>query len=443
MDDHSVDLDALRSLIGEKVGEYADAALPTTFEAGKTFIPASGKVLDSADIQNAVDAALDAWLTSGRFCEAFEARLAEWIGVREVLMTVSGSAANLLAFSALTSWKLKNRIRPGDEVITVAAGFPTTVAPIIQNNCVPVFVDIDPATLNVNVDRLAEAVGPKTRAIMIAHTLGNPFDLDAVMSIATEHDLFVIEDCCDALGATYNGQHVGTFGDFGTLSFYPAHHITTGEGGAVFTRRKFLSRQAESFRDWGRDCWCAPGMADTCGKRFEWNFEQLPDGYDHKYVYSHIGYNLKVTDMQAAVGLSQLDKAASFISKRRANYKFFRDAIMSEGLDEHFIVATETKKSSPSWFGLPLTIRGQSPLKRLDVTRYLEGRKIGTRLLFAGNVTRQPGFREAHYRVEGPLDVTDMVMNRTFWIGVWPGIGDQEREYIVSVLQDLKKDLIG
>ncbi len=422
---------------------YFDALQPRPFVPGETFIPASGKVLDSKDLQHLIEASLDLWLTSGRFTDSFQEALAAHIGVRHALMTVSGSAANLLAFSALTSWKLRRRrIMPGDEVLTVAAGFPTTVAPIVQNRCVPVFVDIDPRTHNVNVERLADAVGPRTRAIMIAHTLGNPFDLDAVTKIAKDNGLLLVEDCCDALGATYRGQSVGTFGDIGTVSFYPAHHITTGEGGAVFTSRSSLKLLLESFRDWGRDCWCRPGDANTCNKRFSWQLGELPFGYDHKYIYSHLGFNLKATDLQAALGVSQLAKLDGFVARRRENFSALKASFLREGLDEYFEIAEPTAGSEPSWFGMPLTIRDGSGLKRVDVIRYLEDHKVGTRLIFAGNITRQPAFREVEYRVVGPLDKTDKIMNDSFWIGVWPGIGEAERAYIVETFKKVVRHLL-
>lgn len=435
-------LDEIRSKIDGQVKDYLAQTNSASFEPGKSFIPASGKVVDHADIQQIVHSALDGWFTSGRFCEDFLEKLAGSFGVKHALLTTSGSAANLLAFSALTSWKLKNHLRPGDEVITVAAGFPTTVAPIIQNQCIPVFVDVDLHTLNVNPEHLTDAVGAKTRAIMLAHTLGNPFNLDAVMQVARKNDLFVIEDCCDALGATYRGEPVGSFGDFGTVSFYPAHHITTGEGGAVVSNRKFLTRQAESFRDWGRDCWCPPGASDTCGKRYDRRFQSLPEGYDHKYVYSHIGYNMKMTDMQAALGSSQIEKVDRFIAKRRENFKFLDSALTSEGAGEHFLFATPTEHSNPSWFGFPLTIRDQSPLKRIDVLRYLEEHCIGTRLLFAGNILCQPGYRDISHRIHGTLKVTEKIMSDTFWIGVWPGIGSDERNYMVDTFVSMLRDLV-
>lgn len=412
------------------------------FAPGETYIPCTGKVMDAQDLGFLLDASLDMWLTTGRYAAQFEKALAARVGLRNCRLTVSGSAANLLAFTALTSWKLKRqRIAPGSEVITVAAGFPTTVAPIIQNRCVPVFVDVDIETGNINVERLAQAVGPKTRAIMLAHTLGNPFDLAAVTAIAKQHNLYLIEDCCDALGATYEGQHVGTFGDLATLSFYPAHHITTGEGGAVLTNRNLFATLVESYRDWGRDCWCPPGESNTCGKRFDWKLGELPEGYDHKYIYAHVGYNMKVTDMQAALGVGQLKKVDHFIARRKENFSHLLDAFRAHGLEEHFILPRATPRSDPSWFGFLLTIRNGSPLRRLDVVRMLEERNVGTRLLFAGNLTKQPAFHEVDYRVVGDLDNTNKIMSDSFWIGVWPGIGEAERDYIVSTFVDVVRKL--
>src|SRR5262245_30440080 len=408
------------------------------FIAGQTYIPCSGKVVDASDLRNLLDASLDMWLTAGRYCGQFEKALAARFGLQHARMTVSGSAANLLAFTALTSWKLHERqIQPGSEVITVAAGFPTTVSPIIQNRCIPVFVDVDLNTANVDVERLAAAVGPKTRAIVLAHTLGNPFNLDAVTAVARQHKLYLIEDGCDALGATYDGKHVGTFGDLATISFYPAHHITTGEGGAVLANRKSLITLVESFRDWGRDCWCAPAEANTCGKRFEWRVRGMPEGYDHKYTYAHIGYNMKATDMPAAIGLSQLQKVDRFIALRGDNFAKLTAAFRAHGLDEHFILPEATDRSVPSWFGFLLTIRDGSPLKRREVVSHLERNKVGTRLLFGGNLTRQPAFRNVEYRVVGELTNTDKLMNDAFWIGVWPGIGEAERSYIVSTFVEM------
>jgi CDP-6-deoxy-D-xylo-4-hexulose-3-dehydrase len=422
---------------------FAEQESGKSFIPGQTYIPCSGKVLDAGDLRHLLDASLDMWLTAGRYADAFESALAARFGLQHCRLTVSGSAANLLAFSALTSWKLHgHRIEPGSEVITVAAGFPTTVAPIIQNRCIPIFVDVDLETANVNVERLAAAIGPKTRAIVLAHTLGNPFNLRAVTAIAKQHNLYLIEDCCDALGASYDGRHVGTFGDMATVSFYPAHHITTGEGGAVLTNRKSFATLVESYRDWGRDCWCAPGKEDTCGKRFDWRVRGMPEGYDHKYTYAHIGYNMKATDMQAAIGLSQLQKVERFIAARRDNFARLTAAFRAHALDEHFILPEATAYSIPSWFGFLLTIRDGSPLKRRDVVTYLEKKKIGTRLLFGGNLTRQPAFRDVEFRVVGELRNTDKLMNDAFWIGVWPGIGEAERSYIVSTFVEMVRHFL-
>jgi CDP-6-deoxy-D-xylo-4-hexulose-3-dehydrase len=414
-----------------------NATRPRAFVPGTTYIPVSGKVLDADDAAALVDASLDLWLTAGRHAEVFEREIARRMGVREARATVSGSAANLLAFSTLTSWKLKERrVLPGSEVVTVAAGFPTTVAPIVQNGCVPVFCDVTLPNGDIDTDDLAAAIGPKTRAIMLAHTLGNPFNLDAVMALAKAHDLFVIEDCCDAFGATYRGQPVGGFGDLGTLSFYPAHHITTGEGGAVFGSGKMLMTIATSFRDWGRDCWCAPGFDNTCNNRFNWQLGELPHGYDHKYIYSHLGYNLKITDMQAAIGASQLGKLNQFVARRRANWSALKAALLAEGLDAHFHLPEPTPHSEPSWFGFLMTVREDAPFARGALIQHLEARKIGTRLLFAGNLVRQPAFKDIPHRVVSDLAVTDAIMNRSFWIGVWPGIGPAQIAYMVETIRD-------
>lgn len=434
--------DEIRAEILNLSAAYIESKGTQEFVPGKTFIPCSGKVVDAADLRALMDASLDMWLTAGRYSELFESMLAKKFGLRFSRLTVSGSAANLLAFTTLTSWKLNDRrIMPGSEVITVAAGFPTTVAPIIQNGCVPVFVDVDLETFNVDVARLADAVTPKTRAIMLAHTLGNSFNLKAVMDIAKQHNLFVIEDCCDAFGTTYDGRMVGTFGDMATLSFYPAHHITMGEGGAVLTNRKSLITLCESFRDWGRDCWCPPGESNTCEKRFDWQLGTLPYGYDHKYTYSHIGYNMKATDMQAALGVSQLEKVDGFVQARKNNFNELTQAFIAEGLDEYFVLPKATPGSDPSWFGYLLTIRDGAPFKRRDVVTYLENKQIGTRLLFAGNLTRQPAFDHVDYRVVGPLSNTDKLMNDAFWIGVWPGIEVRRRAYIIETFITMVKEL--
>jgi len=439
--------DIHRQLILDQCRAFQEAKPVPPFIPGQTYIPVTGKILDADDLVNLVDASLDMWLTMGRFGEQFEEEIAKAFGTRNARLTVSGSAANLLAFTALTSPKIDNkfdkpRIMPGDEVLTVAAGFPTTVAPIVQIRCVPVFVDVDVATHNVDVAKLAAAVTDKTRAIMLAHSLGNPFDLGAVMELVKKHNLWLIEDCCDAFGATYNGQNIGTFGDIATLSFYPAHHITMGEGGAVLMDSGGLKRIVESFRDWGRDCWCAPGKDNTCGKRFDWQLGDLPLGYDHKYIYSHLGYNLKVTDMQAAVGLSQLKKLSRFVAARRGNFDELTKAFKAQRMDEHFILPQATPNSNPSWFGFLMTIKDSSPLKRRDVVRYLEDNKIGTRLLFAGNLARQPAFAEVNYRIHGELKHTDKVMNDSFWIGVWPGIDETRRAYMIETFGRMLKEMV-
>lgn len=404
------------------------------FIPGVNPIPPSGKVLGAAELKNMVDASLDGWLTTGRFNEMFEKRFAEFVGVPYALTTNSGSSANLLALTALTSPSLgAHALKPGDEVIAVAAGFPTTVNPILQNGLVPVFVDVDIPTYNIDAQKIAAAVSERTCAIMIAHTLGNPFDLDAVMAVAKQHDLWVIEDCCDALGSQYKGRHVGTFGDIATCSFYPAHHITMGEGGMVFTRDARLRKIIESFRDWGRDCYCLPGKDNTCGKRFGWKHGSLPAGYDHKYTYSHLGYNLKISDVQAACALAQMDRLQEFIAARRRNFSFLRERLKS--CEEVLILPEATLSSSPSWFGFAITIRESAGMQRVDLLRYLDQNNIGTRLLFAGNLTRQPYFEGRKYRVSGELARTDAIMNNTFWIGVYPGLNEEMLEYVAQRIE--------
>lgn len=414
---------------------------PRPFVPGESYIPPTGKVLDAEDCAHLIDASLDMWLTAGRFADEFETKLAKKVGRKLSKLTVSGSAANLLAFSTLTSWKLgKNRLMPGDEVITVAAGFPTTVNPIIQNGCIPVFVDIDLETHNVDVDALEVAIGPKTRAIMLAHSLGNPFDVVRVAELCEKHNLYLIEDCCDAFGAKMNGRGVGTFGELATLSFYPAHHITMGEGGAVLMDQMKLARICESFRDWGRDCYCKPGTDNTCGKRFEWQLGELPKGYDHKYTYSHIGYNLKVSDMQAAIGVSQLDKIDHFIERRNANFDGLTRRIKDAGLEEFVHLPQATPGSQPSWFGYHMTLRGGCGLSRTEIVSALEDCGVGTRLLFGGNLLRQPAFAGREMVVSGILKNTDKVMHDGFWIGVWPGITEEMLDYMVMALgQVLRK----
>jgi len=423
---------SLRQRILALVAEYGEAlAAPRPFVPGETPVPVSGRTFDADDLVHLADASLDFWLTAGRFAERFESDLARWMGVRYAILCNSGSSANLLALSALTSPALgADRLRPGDEVITVAAGFPTTVNPILQNGLTPVFVDIDLSTYNARLDRVAEAIGPRTGAIVLAHTLGNPNDLTSLRALADEHDLWLIEDNCDALGSRHHGQLTGTFGDLATQSFYPAHHITMGEGGAVLTSRPALKTIVESFRDWGRDCWCAPGKADTCGKRFDWQLGDLPRGYDHKYTYSHIGYNLKATDMQAAVGVAQLGKLPAFIDARRRNWTRLRESL--QHLDEFFLLPAPAPDSDPSWFGFALTIRTSAPFTRSSLIAHLEARRIGTRLLFGGNLLRQPAYRDIPHRVVGPLETSDLVMNQTFWLGVYPGLTDPMIDYVVE-----------
>lgn len=404
------------------------------FHPGHTPIPPSGKVVGRREVEHMVEASMDAWLTTGRFNEAFQQRLAEYLGVPYVLTVNSGSSANLVAFAALTSPKLGNRaVRSGDEVITVAAGFPTTVNPIIQCGAVPVFVDVDIPTYNIDVARLEAALSDRTRAIMIAHTLGNPFNLHEVTAFARKHGLWLVEDCCDALGSTYEGRRVGTFGDIATLSFYPAHHITMGEGGAVFTANSELKAIAESFRDWGRDCWCAPGRDNTCGRRYCWKLGELPEGYDHKYTYSHLGFNLKITDMQAACALAQLDRLDDFVETRRRNFARLRDRLTS--IEEFVVLPEATPRSDPSWFGFPLTLKRGSGGRRVELLQYLAENGVGTRLLFAGNLTRQPSLSGRTFRVSGSLGNTDSIMNDTFWIGVHPALDDVRLDYVANRLE--------
>jgi len=432
-----VSAEDLRKQILGLVAEYYHANWPPQpFVPGQSPVPVSGKVFDEKDVQNLVDASLDFWLTTGRFAQTFEERFAAFMQQKHCLLVNSGSSANLLALTALTAPELGvRRLQPGDEVITCATGFPTTVNPILQNQLVPVFLDVHIPTYNMDVSHLEEAVGPRTKAIMLAHTLGNPFDLDAVMAVARKHDLWVIEDCCDAVGATYQGKMVGTFGDLATCSFYPAHHITMGEGGAVLTSIPLLKKLVESFRDWGRDCWCEPGHDNTCRKRFDWQLGGLPHGYDHKYTYSHIGYNLKATDMQAAIGVSQLDKLPGFIASRNANFAHLLDRLRP--LEEHLILPESLPDSHPSWFGFPLTLREGAPVTRNQLIQHLEDQQIGTRLLFGGNLLRQPAFQVIPHRIVGGLVQADLVMDRTFWLGVWPGLDHPRLEFMVSAIADL------
>lgn len=427
--------DQIRKQISKLVNRFAEIEFEhKPFIPGDTAVPPSGKLIDAAEIKNMVDAALDGWLTTGRFNAIFEKELASFIGVKHLLTVNSGSSANLIAFSTLTSPRLGERaICRGDEVISVAAGFPTTVNPIVQFGAVPVFVDVDSNTHNIDVTKLETAISTKTKAIMLAHSLGNPFNLDVVVGLCKKYDLWLIEDCCDALGSTYRGQMVGTFGDIATLSFYPAHHITMGEGGAVFTNHHALKAIAESFRDWGRDCYCAPGKDNTCGKRFCWKLGGLPQGYDHKYTYSHLGYNLKITDMQAACALAQLDKAQSFIDARKKNFTFLKERLQS--CEEFIQLPVATEHADPSWFGFPMTIKETSPVSRADLISYLDQNKIGTRLLFAGNLTRQPYMQKIKYRISGDLKNTDNVMHNTFWIGVQPALTKDHLNYAAESIE--------
>jgi CDP-6-deoxy-D-xylo-4-hexulose-3-dehydrase len=429
----------LRAEILQLVAEYyKEAFAPVPFQPGVTPVPVSGRVFDDAEIKHLVEAALDFWLTTGRFAAQFEREFARFFGLRHAMLVNSGSSANLLALSCLTSPKLGDRaLRPGDEVITVAAGFPTTVNPIFQNQLVPVFVDVHIPTYNVDVDQLEAALSDRTRAIMLAHTLGNPFDVQRVVDFARRHQLWLIEDCCDAVGATYQGKKVGTFGDLATVSFYPAHHITMGEGGCVLTDNSKLKTLVESFRDWGRDCWCEPGKDNTCGKRFGWQLGELPEGYDHKYTYSHIGYNLKATDMQAAVGVAQLAKLPAFIEARRRNFQVLWQGLSD--LAEFFILPQATPGSDPSWFGFPITVADDAPFTRNDLVQFLEQRKIGTRLLFGGNLIRQPAYSDKKYRVVDNLINTDKALHDTFWIGVYPGLTKQMLDFIISSIHDFIK----
>jgi len=430
-----VDKAELKQQIFDLVEQYSALHFAEQpFQAGISVIPPSGKVLGASELKNMVEASLDGWLTTGRFNEAFEQRLADFLGVKHVLTTNSGSSANLLAFSALTSPQLGERaIKPGDEIISVAAGFPTTVNPILQYGAVPVFVDVHIPTYNVDPALIEAAISDKTKAIMLAHTLGNPYNLAKIVHIAKKYNLWLIEDCCDALGSTYDEKLVGNFGDIGTLSFYPAHHITMGEGGAIFTNNNDLKRIIESFRDWGRDCYCQPGKDNTCGKRFGWQLGTLPFGYDHKYTYSHLGYNLKISDMQAACALAQMDRLPGFIQARKRNFTFLKDRLKS--CEEFLILPEATPGSDPSWFGFPITIRDEAGITRVDLLKYLDQYKIGTRLLFAGNLTRQPYFQGRTYRVSDELINTDKVMNDTFWIGVHPGLDEEMLSFVVEKLE--------
>jgi CDP-6-deoxy-D-xylo-4-hexulose-3-dehydrase len=424
----------VRDEIMALVGEYCDLVhAPKPFVPGQSSAPVSGRVFDATDVRSLVDSALEFWLTTGRFNDQFQQRLANRIGVRYAQTVNSGSSANLVALSALTSPLLRERqVQPGDEVITAAAGFPTTVNPTLQQGLVPVFVDVDIPTYNIIPERVEAAITPRTKAIMVAHTLGNPFDAIALKAIADRHDLWLIEDCCDALGATIGGKHVGTFGDAGTLSFYPAHHITMGEGGAVFTNYPALRRAMEAFRDWGRDCYCEPGQDNTCKRRFDWQLGDLPYGYDHKYTYSHLGFNLKITDMQAAVGVSQLEHLDDFVAARRRNFDLLKTGLRDL---EHLLVLPEaTPGTEPSWFGFLLTVREDAAFSRDEIVRHLNEMKIGTRLLFGGNLIRQPYMKGRNFRVHGDLDNSDRIMRQTFWIGLYPGLSPEAIAYMLEVI---------
>ena len=427
----SAELEELKSQILKLTSEFGELFTKSkNFRPGTDTVPVSGKVLDASDFINLVDSSLDGWFTSGRFTEKFERELAKYVGARTAVFVNSGSSANLVALSALTSPKLGAKaLQPGDEVLGVAMGFPTTVNPILQNGLKPVVVDVNLDTLDAKVESLKEAIGPKTRAIMMAHTLGNPFDVDAVKAICKEHNLWLVEDSCDALGSKYGGERTGSFGDTATVSFYPAHHITTGEGGMVFVKSPLVEKQVESFRDWGRDCYCETGCDNTCKKRFEWKLGDLPEGYDHKYIYSHIGYNLKATDMQAALGLSQFAKLEYFISRRKENFEYlFSHLSKVEGL----LLAKATPNSEPSWFGFPITLDPKIGINREDLLRYLDSKLIGTRLMFAGNILKQPAYKNVDFRVVGDLTNTDIIMNRSFWIGVYPGLTKEMLDYVIE-----------
>lgn len=426
----------LRAEILEKVREYHDVAFAEQpFEPGVTPLRYAGRVFDDEELVHLVDSSLDFWLTAGRFADQFEKRFRRLFGVRHAMLTNSGSSANLLAASALTSPDLGDRrLVPGDEVITVAAGFPTTVNPLIQNRLVPVFIDVDVPTYNADVSMLDAALSDRTRAVMLAHTLGNPFDLGAVTAFCAKHDLYLVEDCCDAVGSTYHGRPCGSFGDLATVSFFPAHHMTMGEGGCVLADKGRWKVIVESFRDWGRGCWCAPGDENTCGKRFGHQLGELPFGYDHKYTYSHIGYNLKVTDMQAAIGVAQLDKVAGFVEARKVNYARLREQLAD--LEDVFILPEATAGSDPSWFGFPIGIRPESGVDRRGLVEFVESRKVATRQLFAGNIVRQPAYQDVEHRRVGGLERSDFVMDQVFWVGVYPGLGEPEITYMAQTLRD-------
>jgi CDP-6-deoxy-D-xylo-4-hexulose-3-dehydrase len=439
-DDNKNQVRQLRQQIIGLVRDYhAVAFSQDRFIPGKSSIPCAGRVFDAEELVNLVESGLDFWLTTGRFAAQFEREFAKFFGARHALLTNSGSSANLLAVSALTSPKLgPRRLRPGDEVITVASAFPTTVNPLFQNRLVPVFVDVSVPTYNVDVSQLEAALSDRTRAMIFAHMMGNPFDLNSVVAFTRKHDLWLIEDCCDAVGSRYGERSVGNFGHLATFSFYPAHHITMGEGGCVLTGDPLLKTLVESFRDWGRDCWCDPGKENTCGKRFDWQLGDLPEGYDHKYIYSHIGYNMKLTDMQAAVGVAQLRKLPVFIQARKHNFEVLRQELRS--LEEYFILPEATQNSDPSWFGFPIAVRESAPFTRLQAIRYLEANKIATRLLFGGNIIRQPAYENSDYRCIGDLKRADFVMNQAFWIGVYPGLSQAMLDFIIDRFHRMSKE---
>ena len=428
--------DQLRSKILDLVEEYHKEAFPDRpFLGGISSIPVSGKVFDDHELRLLVDSSLDFWLTTGRYAEKFEKSFAKFMGVKHAMLCNSGSSANLLAVSALTSSRLgKRALKEGDEVITAAAGFPTTVNPILQNRLVPVFVDVELGTYDASVEKIAEAIGPKTKAIMMAHTLGNPVYLEGVMKLAEQHNLWVVEDTCDAVGATFNGKEVGSFGDISTVSFYPAHHMTMGEGGCVLVKKGSMKKIVESFRDWGRDCWCPPGQDNTCGRRFDWQLGELPYGYDHKYIYSHIGYNLKMTDMQAAVGVAQLDKLEGFIASRNKNWARLKKGL--KPLEEFLILPKATKNSKPSWFGFAITVRPDAPFTRFELVQHVESRRIGTRQLFGGNLLKQPAYLGMPIRVVGDLTNADIITESTFWIGVYPGLTKEMIDFMISTIHE-------
>ena len=417
------------------IEKYNDSKDESIFIPGVSPVPVSGRVYDNSDVSMLIESALEFWLTSGKFNEEFESNLAKFLSTKRILTVNSGSSANLLAFSSLKSHLVKNNIQDGDEVITVAAGFPTTVNPIIQNNCIPVFVDVELPGYNIDTKKIEAAITKKTKAIMIAHTLGNPFEVDEIQRICKENNLFLVEDCCDALGSEYKGAKVGSFGDVATLSFYPAHHITMGEGGAVFSSKHLILKALESIRDWGRDCWCPPGKDNTCGVRFNWKLGDLPKGYDHKYIYSHLGYNLKITDMQAAVGLAQLGHLEEFISIRKRNFNLLKNGLSN--LDDKIILPVPTENSDPSWFGFPITLREQNIREKF--INFLNEKKIGTRLIFAGNLVKQPYMKNLKFKVSGDLKNTDIIMNDSLWIGVYPGLNKNMLNYMVECIQDFFK----